>query len=139
VTSVSLSGKQPWWRRARLFISRHRGLNFAWRLLVLLVGGVVLLAGLVMIIAPGPGWLGIIAGLEILATEFAWPKRLLSVAHRRAKAAKERALDPALRRESLIVAFLVIVLVVVVAYWWVLVFGLPGAITGPLTWLRRTL
>jgi len=42
-----------------------------------IVGGAVLLAGLVMIPYPGPGWLVVFAGLAILATEFAWAQRIL--------------------------------------------------------------
>lgn len=38
----------------------------------------VLLAGIVMIVAPGPAFLVIPLGLAILATEFVWARRLLS-------------------------------------------------------------
>lgn len=44
------------------------------------VGGVVLLAGIVAIPYPGPGWLIVFAGLAILATEFVWAHRLLMFA-----------------------------------------------------------
>lgn len=47
------------------------------RLAIGLVGGVVLLAGIIMIPYPGPGWLVVFAGLGILSTEFDWAKRLL--------------------------------------------------------------
>jgi uncharacterized protein (TIGR02611 family) len=40
-------------------------------------GGTVLLLGVVMLAAPGPGLLTIFAGLTILAAEFAWARRLL--------------------------------------------------------------
>lgn len=40
-------------------------------------GGVLLIAGIAMLVLPGPGWLTIAAGLAILATEFAWARRLL--------------------------------------------------------------
>jgi uncharacterized protein (TIGR02611 family) len=40
-------------------------------------GGVLLIAGVAMLVLPGPGWLTIAAGLAILATEFAWARRLL--------------------------------------------------------------
>jgi uncharacterized protein (TIGR02611 family) len=40
-------------------------------------GGVLLVAGIAMLVLPGPGWLTIAAGLAILATEFAWARRLL--------------------------------------------------------------
>ena len=47
------------------------------RVVVFVVGGTVLLTGLVMLAAPGPGLLTILAGLTILAAEFAWARRLL--------------------------------------------------------------
>lgn len=38
-------------------------------------GFALLLAGIVMIALPGPGWLTIAAGLGVLATEYAWAAR----------------------------------------------------------------
>ena len=40
-------------------------------------GGLLLIAGIAMLALPGPGWLTIAAGLAILATEFAWARRML--------------------------------------------------------------
>jgi tellurite resistance protein TerC len=47
------------------------------RLTVAAIGSIVLLAGLVMIVTPGPAVVVIPAGLAILATEFLWARRLL--------------------------------------------------------------
>lgn len=44
------------------------------------VGGIVLLAGVVMIFYPGPGWVVVFIGLAILAQEFPWAQRVLDVA-----------------------------------------------------------
>ena len=41
-----------------------------WRAGIALAGGVVLVAGLVMLVLPGPGLLTIAAGLALLALEF---------------------------------------------------------------------
>ena len=49
------------------------------------LGGSVLLVGIVMIFMPGPAFIVIPAGLAILATEFAWPRRLLRNAKQRAR------------------------------------------------------
>jgi uncharacterized protein (TIGR02611 family) len=51
------------------------------------IGGFLLLAaGVVMLVLPGPGWLAIFGGLAMLASEFAWAQRLLdrlkAVVHR---------------------------------------------------------
>jgi len=40
-------------------------------------GGSMLLAGLVMLVLPGPGLLVLLGGLALLATEYSWAKVLL--------------------------------------------------------------
>ena len=62
------------------------------RLSVAAVGFAVLAIGIVMLVTPGPGLLVIIAGLAILAHEFAWAARALDRAKWRAARAKEVAL-----------------------------------------------
>ena len=48
-----------------------------WRVGVALAGLIVIIVGIVLLPAPGPGWLVIFLGLGIWATEFAWAKSLL--------------------------------------------------------------
>lgn len=48
-----------------------------WRIFRILAGFTLLLAGVVMIITPGPGWLTILLGLGLLAAEFVWARRLM--------------------------------------------------------------
>jgi uncharacterized protein (TIGR02611 family) len=43
-----------------------------------IVGGLVVIAGLIMIPFPGPGWAVVILGLAIWAVEFVWAKHLLA-------------------------------------------------------------
>ncbi|RAY17269.1 TIGR02611 family protein [Actinomadura craniellae] len=88
--------------RFREYIRRNPVLNTTWQIGVFTVGVTVLLAGLVMMIAPGPGILGIIVGLAILATEFAWAQRALHRARAAAERAKEKALDPRAKRRNII-------------------------------------
>ena len=59
------------------------------RVLVGVVGGLITILGVVALIAPGPGWLIIFAGLGILGTEFAWAARALKTA----KGVANRAID----------------------------------------------
>ena len=47
------------------------------RLLVAVVGATVVLIGVALLVLPGPAIVVIPAGLAILATEFAWARRLL--------------------------------------------------------------
>lgn len=70
----------PRWRRLGLhgpaIVLRWFTRN-AKRLAVLVAGGAVLLAGVAMLVLPGPGVLVLLVGLMILATEFAWAERAL--------------------------------------------------------------
>lgn len=52
-------------------------LQQAKRVIRIVTGFAVLLAGVVMLVAPGPGWLTIAGGLAILAIDFLWARRLL--------------------------------------------------------------
>jgi uncharacterized protein (TIGR02611 family) len=62
------------WRRR---LARRRILDSVYRAGVGVVGALVLAIGLVTIPLPGPGWLTVVAGLVVLATEFYWAERLL--------------------------------------------------------------
>ena len=53
------------------------------RVLIGFGGWTVLLAGIIMIPYPGPGWLVVFIGLSILATEFRWAKNAHVFLHRR--------------------------------------------------------
>ena len=63
-------------------------LQQAKRLIKIVVGFTVLLAGVVMLVTPGPGWVAIALGLVILAAEFVWARRLLD--HLKAQGGKLR-------------------------------------------------
>ena len=59
-------------------VQGNRVLRASWRIVVFVVGVTVLLVGLAGLLLPIlPGWLLIIAGLAILATEYVWARRLL--------------------------------------------------------------
>jgi uncharacterized protein (TIGR02611 family) len=60
------------------------------RIAVTVAGGAVLLAGIALLVLPGPGWLLIFIGLGILATEYVWAERLLKAAKRKAEQAKDK-------------------------------------------------
>lgn len=59
------------------------------RVAVTIAGFLVLLAGLAMLILPGPGIVVIIGGLAILATQYVWAERLLKLAKEKADQAKD--------------------------------------------------
>lgn len=47
------------------------------KIFIAIVGFTIIVAGLAMLVLPGPGILVIIAGLAVLAAEFAWAERYL--------------------------------------------------------------
>lgn len=47
------------------------------KLIVGVIGGTIILFGLALLVLPGPAFLVIPLGLAILATEFAWARRLV--------------------------------------------------------------
>jgi uncharacterized protein (TIGR02611 family) len=51
--------------------------KIAKRVAIGIVGGTVLIMGIIMMVTPGPGIAGILAGLGILAIEFAWARSWL--------------------------------------------------------------
>lgn len=59
--------------------------NVFLRVGTIVVGFVVLLGGLAMIVLPGPGVLGILAGLGILSRELPWAERMMESVMKRTK------------------------------------------------------
>jgi uncharacterized protein (TIGR02611 family) len=51
--------------------------HFLWRVIIGLAGGSVTVIGAIALVGPGPGILIVLAGLGILATEFAWAARAM--------------------------------------------------------------
>ncbi|MBD8505335.1 TIGR02611 family protein [Hoyosella sp. G463] len=64
-------------RAVRAQFKRHPLVALAYKVTVGVVGAVVLVIGVIAIPYPGPGWLIVFTGLGILATEFAWARRIL--------------------------------------------------------------
>jgi hypothetical protein len=56
----------------------HITYRVARRIVLTVVGLTVALLGLVMLVTPGPGLVGLVAGLGILALEYAWARRWLA-------------------------------------------------------------
>lgn len=117
-------------RRLREWVRERRTLNVTWRVAVLTTGSLILLAGLAMLLLPGPGWASIFLGLAILATEFAWAQRLLGWTKRQARLAAERALDPRVRRRNQILVTVGLITIFVVVWWYFLRYGLPDPIAN---------
>jgi tellurite resistance protein TerC len=59
------------------------------RVFLVIAGFTLLLAGVIMLVTPGPGLLVIFLGLGLLAAEFVWARRLMD----RMRRESERVLD----------------------------------------------
>ena len=55
------------------------------RLATIVAGFVVLTGGLAMLVLPGPGIVGVVAGLGILSTELEWAARLMAYVKKKAR------------------------------------------------------
>ncbi|MFF9351065.1 TIGR02611 family protein [Streptomyces sp. NPDC014734] len=106
--------------RAPGFIKASRALHLSWQVGVFMVGLAVVVAGIIMLPLPGPGWLVIFAGMAIWATEFVWAQLVLRWTRRKVTEAAQRALDPKVRRRNVILTVigLVIIAVLVGVYVW---------------------
>ncbi|WKV75007.1 TIGR02611 family protein [Streptomyces sp. PCS3-D2] len=88
--------------KAPAFIKASKSLHLSWQVGVFVVGLAVIVAGIAMLVLPGPGWVAIFAGLAIWATEFAWAHLVLRWTKRKVTEAAQKALDPKVRRRNLI-------------------------------------
>lgn len=117
--------------RARAWARRRRSTHVLWQAGVLLVGFGLVAAGIAMLVLPGPGWASIILGLIVLASEYAWARRLLDPVRRWASRAAQAALDPRVRKRNIILASIAAVVVAAGLAWYVAAFGLTlEPITG---------
>lgn len=95
------SDGRPRGSRAPRWARRHRPLYVGWRVGVFVAGLAVVVAGVIMLPLPGPGWLVIFAGMALWGTEFTWAQRVLGWTRRRVAEAARRAMDPRVRRRNI--------------------------------------
>ncbi|MFB6553285.1 TIGR02611 family protein [Streptomyces sp. NPDC056405] len=110
--------------RAPEFIKARRALHLSWQVGVFIVGLAVVVAGVAMLVLPGPGWVVIFGGMAIWATEFVWAQLVLRWTKRKVTEAAQRALDPKVRRRNIILTSIGVVIVCVLAAIYLYKFGL---------------
>ena len=71
------------WRR-RIRSNPHSHLIY--RIVVGVVGTIIIVIGLILVPFPGPGWLVVLLGLAVLASEFEWAHGLLQRSQRTLRA-----------------------------------------------------
>src|SRR5262245_14202301 len=111
------------YRRVREAARQRRALDLTWRITVLMVGVAIVSAGLVMLITPGPGWVVILVGLAVLATEYVWAERMLARVKRIAQRAAAKALDPRRRRRNQILLAITVLVIVAVVWAYIARYG----------------
>jgi uncharacterized protein (TIGR02611 family) len=120
VAQDETGGRPPLIERVRANRDRHKERNRIYRIAFAVVGFVVLAAGVVMLVTPGPGIPVIILGLGMLALEFAWAERWLERLLARAEQAVDQVTQGSpLRRAALLAAgaLAVVAIVVMVVFW----------------------
>ncbi|HET7672970.1 MAG TPA: PGPGW domain-containing protein [Candidatus Saccharimonadales bacterium] len=60
------------------------------KMAIFIAGSAFLLAGIIMLVTPGPGLVAIIAGLVILSVEFEWAERYLHKAKKKLKETNDK-------------------------------------------------
>ena len=127
-------------RRGRLHnrLHAHPALSLTTKLVVTTVGTLVIAAGVVMMVTPGPGIVAIVLGLAILATEYDWAERWLVKARRKAHAARMRAqaMDPAVRRRRLVLTGLGLLAAFVAVGAYVAVYDWPSMAVDGWNWVQ---
>jgi uncharacterized protein (TIGR02611 family) len=89
----------------------HLRRSVLYRVLFAIAGGIVTVAGLAMLVLPGPALVVIPIGLAMLSLEFAWAERALEKALASADAAQARATS-ASRTEKLLATVAIVLAVV---------------------------
>lgn len=103
--------------------AKHKQKHIAVRAIFALVGFTILLAGLAILVLPGPALAVIPIGLTLLALEFAWAERALSKAL--AQAEKAKASAKSLSRTHRIIVGVGIVATLAAAGSVIWLYGLP--------------
>ena len=129
------AARPPLVDRLRAQRETHRQRSKIVRVGFVIVGFTVLLAGLAMVVLPGPAFAVIPVGLAILSLEFVWATRLLEVALEQAEKAKATAKETT-RTQRIAVAIAVVLAVaaigVAIALW-----GIPDWMPVIGDWPRR--
>ncbi|HEY7705557.1 MAG TPA: PGPGW domain-containing protein [Gaiellaceae bacterium] len=105
--------RPPLIERVRARQARHRERNRIYRIVFAVLGFVVLAAGVVMLVTPGPGIPVIIIGLGMLALEFAWAERWLERLLERAEQAVDQVTQGSPLRRALLLGAGVVALVAI--------------------------
>jgi len=88
--------------------------RLVWRIIIGVIGGAITVAGAIALVGPGPGILIVLAGLGILATEFAWAARVMVHTRTYAQKAADKAGIPKWAQLAMIAVGAVISIIVII-------------------------
>ena len=88
--------------------------RLVWRIIIGLIGGLVTVFGAIALVGPGPGILIVLAGLGILATEFAWAARVMVHTRTYAQKAADKAGIPKWAQLAMIAVGAVISIIIII-------------------------
>jgi uncharacterized protein (TIGR02611 family) len=126
--NITLDAHEDRWAwRARL--RRNPVTHAVWRTSVGVVGILVVILGLIMVPAPGPGWLVVFFGLVILASEFEFAQRVLDIARHHVGRWNTWILAQRVWMRGL-VALATVLLVWAIFWAWFALMGIPGFVPG---------
>jgi uncharacterized protein (TIGR02611 family) len=87
--------------------------RLVWRVIIGFVGGLITVLGAIALVGPGPGFLIVLAGLGILASEFAWAARVMAHTRTYAQKAADKAGIPKWAQLALVAVFAVISIIII--------------------------
>jgi uncharacterized protein (TIGR02611 family) len=99
--------------RIRTWIKKTTIGRLVWRIAIGLVGGLITVFGAIALVGPGPGFLIVLAGLGILATEFAWAARVMAHTRTYAQKAADKTGMPKWAQYALVAVFAVLSILVI--------------------------
>ncbi len=99
--------------KLRTWIKKTKAGRLFWRVVIGIVGGAVTVLGAIALVGPGPGILIVLAGLGILATEFAWASRVMVTTRTYAQKAADKAGIPKWVQFALIAGAAVVSIVII--------------------------
>jgi uncharacterized protein (TIGR02611 family) len=107
-------------QRLELRRATHRERHLLFRFLFGVTGSVVLAAGLVMLVTPGPAFVLIPIGLAMLSMEFVWAERLLDKSLEQAAKAQQKAAETTTRQRVLVAIATVLAIAAagLAVLWW---------------------
>jgi uncharacterized protein (TIGR02611 family) len=99
--------------KLRTWIKKTKAGRLFWRVVIGIVGGTVTALGAIALVGPGPGILIVLAGIGILATEFAWAARVMVRTRTYAQKAADKAGIPRWIQFALIAGAAVLSIVII--------------------------